>query len=147
MGFARFFRTGLAALAAMTVSLPVLAADMPEKRLLLELNKLESVGADCRTTWVVNNTTGTGLETVKLDFVAFDLDGIVVRRVIADMGPVHTGHTRVKLFDLKNIQCGKVGRVLMNGVTACEGGGASVTPGLCADSLQTASRATVPFTQ
>lgn len=147
MGLARLFKAGLSALAAVTVSVSALATDMSEKRLLLELNKVESVGGDCRTTWVVNNTTGANLETVKLDFVAFDLDGIVVRRVIADMGPIHSGHTRVKLFDLKEIDCGNVGRVLMNGVRTCEGGSAAVAPGLCKESLQTASRAPVPFTQ
>jgi len=147
MGLARLFKAGLSALAAVTISVSALATDMSEKRLLLELNKVESVGGDCRTTWVVNNTTGANLETVKLDFVAFDLDGIVVRRVIADMGPIHSGHTRVKLFDLKEIDCGNVGRVLMNGVRTCEGGSAAVAPGLCTESLQTASRAPVPFTQ
>ena len=147
MGLARLFRTGLSALAVVAISVPALATDMAEKRLLLELNKVESVGGDCRTTWVVNNTTGVNLEAVKLDFVAFDTDGIVVRRVIADMRPIHTEHTRVKLFDLKEIDCGNVGRVLMNGVRACEGGSAAVAPELCADSLQTASRAAVPFTQ
>ena len=146
MGVAWRFRAVLSALAGVAIPVPALATDMAEKRLLLELNKVESVGGDCRTTWVVNNTTGKNLEKVKLDFVAFDVDGIVVRRVIADMGPIHTEHTRVKLFDLKDIDCGNVGRVLMNGVRTCEGGSAAVTPGLCADSLQTASRAAVHFT-
>ncbi|MEP3114635.1 hypothetical protein [Nisaea sp.] len=138
---------GLFAFALGAISVPALATDVAEKHLLLELNKVESVGGDCRTTWVVKNTTGTNLETMKLDFVAFDTDGIVVRRVIADMGPIHTEHTRVKLFDLKEINCGNVGRVLMNGVRTCEGGSAAVAPGLCADNLQTATRAAVPFTQ
>lgn len=147
MRLGRFFRIGFVAFLAGMISLPAFAADIAEKRLFLELNKIESVGGGCRTTWVVNNTTGKNLETVKLDFVAFDTDGIVVRRVIADMGPIHSEHTRVKLFDLKEIDCGNVGRVLMNGVRACEGTEEGVAPGLCAGSLQTASRTDVPFTQ
>ena len=142
-----FLRTAVSALAALAISAPAFATDMAQKRLLLELNKLESVGGDCRTTWVVNNMTGKDLEEMKLDFVAFDADGIVVRRVIADMGPIQSKHTRVKLFDLKEIDCGNVGRVLMNGVRTCEGGSAEIAADLCTDSLVTVSRTAVPFTQ
>ena len=142
-----FLRMVVSAFAAVAISASAFATDMAQKRLLLELNKLESVDGNCRTTWVVNNTTGKDLEEMKLDFVAFDTDGIVVRRVIADMGPIHTRHTRVKLFDLKEIDCGNVGRLLMNGVRTCEGESAEIAPDLCADSLLTESRAAVPFTQ
>jgi hypothetical protein len=148
MRFERLSRTVLVALTVTLLSLDAGAADLSGKRLLVELNKLEPAGEDCRTTWVLNNGTGTDLARLKLDIVAFDTDGIVVRRVGAELGPIRREHTRVKLFDLKSIDCGNVGRMLMNGVLACEVEGAeAVSPDHCANSLETATRTTVPFTQ
>lgn len=124
------------------------AADLADKKLLVELNKLEPAGGDCRTTWVLSNGTDKDLDSLKLDIVAFDKDGIVARRVAAEMGPIAQTHTRVKLFDLKSIACGDVGRILMNGVLACEIQGAEATaPEQCAAEIQTASRSAVPFSQ
>ena len=148
MRFRRFPWTALAALTAVVLPLSAESADLAGKRLLIELNKVEPAGADCRTTWVLNNATGMDLARLKLDLVAFDADGVVARRVGPELGPIKHEHTRVKLFDLKSIECGNVGRMLMNGVLACEIDGAeAVTPELCADSLETASRTEVPFTQ
>lgn len=144
----RFRRTVLAALTVAALALSHGAADASEKRLLVELNKIEPTGENCRTTWVLKNATPTDLARLKLDIVAFDTDGIVARRVGAELGPIRSEHTRVKLFDLKSIDCRNVGRMLMNGVLACEAEGAdAVTPEHCADSLETATRTTVPFTQ
>ncbi|WP_420406052.1 hypothetical protein [Nisaea sp.] len=144
----RFYRIVLAALTAAVLPLSHGVADAAEKRLLVELNKIEPTGEDCRTTWVLNNATATDLVRLKLDIVAFDKDGIVARRVGAELGPIRREHTRVKLFDLKSIDCRNVGRMLMNGVLACDAEGAdAVSPDHCADSLDTATRTTVPFTQ
>jgi len=144
----RFRRTILVALTAAMLPLSPGAAHAAEQRLRVELNKIEPTGDDCRTTWVLNNATAADLARLKLDIVAFDTDGIVARRVGAELGPIRREHTRVKLFDLKSIDCRNVGRMLMNGVLACEAEGAdTVSPEHCADSLETASRTTVPFTQ
>ncbi|WP_193183001.1 Tat pathway signal protein [Nisaea sediminum] len=148
MRFERFFWTILTVLASAVLSVSVSAADLSGKRLLVELNKMEPAGEDCRTTWVLNNGTGADLARLKLDIVAFDSDGIVARRVGAELGPIGTGHTRVKLFDLKSIECGNVRRMLMNGVLACEVEGAEAASlEQCASSIETAARTTVPFTQ
>lgn len=148
MRFRPFIWTALAVLTAAVSALPANAADLPGKRLLIELNKMEPAGEDCRTTWVLNNATGTDLARLQLDLVAFDADGIVARRVGPELGPIKHEHTRVKLFDLKAIDCRNVGRMLMNGVLACEADGAGAAASeLCADNLETATRTDVPFTQ
>lgn len=148
MRFERFFLAVLTLLASAVLPVSASAADLSGRHLLVELNKMEPAGEDCRTTWVLNNGTGADLARLKLDIVAFDTDGIVVRRVGAELGPIGSGHTRVKLFDLKSIDCGDVGRMLMNGVLACEVEGAeAVSQEQCAKSIETATRTEIPFTQ
>lgn len=145
MRFERLLGPVLAAVTAAGVSVAGAAADPLQDRLLVEFNKMEPSGSGCRMTWLLSNETGTDLQSLKLDLIAFDPDGVVARRVGPELGPIRQGHTRVKLFDLKSLECGDVSRMLMNGVIACVANDG--TAGECAERLQTATRTRVPFSQ
>ena len=96
---------------------PVLAEDAPA--LSVELNKLEQIGTDCRSYMVLANQTGAVLDRLSLDLVVFDTSGVIDRRLAVELGPVAPGRTQVKVFDMSDLDCGQVARVLMNDVLAC----------------------------
>ncbi len=85
----------------------------------VELNKLEPNGAACRAYLVLKNDAGAALETLKLDLVMFDTDGVVARRLAVETAPLPAGKTSLKVFDIDGLACEAVGRVLLNDVMAC----------------------------
>lgn len=87
--------------------------------LAVELNKLEQAGDNCRSYMVVTNGTGQTLEALTLDLVVFARDGVIDRRLAADLAPVAAGRTRVKVFDMAGLDCGRVARLLVNDILAC----------------------------
>lgn len=121
------------------------AASEPPVR--VELNKLEPVQDGCRSFLVIDNTLDADVEALTLDVVVFDVDAIIARRLAVGVAPLAAGRTAVKAFDLSGVACERVGRLLLNGVLACDaalrsdGGGGSG----CRDAVATTSRAEVPF--
>ena len=121
---------------------PVLAEDAPV--LSVELNKLEQIGTDCRSYMVLANRTGSALEQLSLDLVVFDKGGVIDRRLAVELGPVKSGRTQVKVFDMSDLDCGRVARVLMNDVMVCvpDRLGEATT---CDEALRVSGRGTVAF--
>ena len=72
---------------------------------------------------------------MKLDFVGFDPDGGILRRLVAEMGPVRRLKTIVQAF-LVDIECHPLAAVLVNEVAACAPG----TAVGCLDGLGLSSR-------
>ncbi|HBC06492.1 MAG TPA: Tat pathway signal sequence domain protein [Rhodospirillaceae bacterium] len=103
--------------AMIAVTGPARAAD---GRIGVELNKLEPLASACRAYLVLTNKAGMAFRDLKLDLVIFDTDGIVVRRVAVQGGPIPDGKTSLKVFDIDGVQCAKIGRFLLNGVMTCE---------------------------
>jgi hypothetical protein len=87
----------------------------------LELNRLEPRDGACRISLVVANPGDKALDSLKLDLVFFDKDGVISRRLAVEAGPVRAAKTTVKLFDASETSCDAIGRVLLNDVTACGG--------------------------
>lgn len=85
----------------------------------VELNKLEQAGAACRSYMVLRNRTGATLEQLSLDLVVFDTDGVIDRRLAVELGPAAPGRTRVKVFDMADLDCGRVARLLVNDLLTC----------------------------
>lgn len=112
-------------------------------RFSIEINRLDAAGDDCRVTLVEKNATSTAVAALKLDLAVFDKEGIVVKRVGVDAGPLRAGRSLVKTFDLKGLACDGVGRVLVNDVIACEAGGLAVDA--CFDMIEPHSRAAAAF--
>lgn len=114
-----------------------------ESGVSVELNKLEPTGEACRAYFVLVNRSEFVFTTLKLDLVMFDRDGIVTRRLAAEVGPLPLGKTSLKVFDMENLPCTDLGRLLLNDVTAC--GDASGARDDCLALLSAATRSSVPF--
>ncbi|MCJ2060564.1 Tat pathway signal protein [Methylobacterium sp. J-048] len=115
----------LALSALLVVSALAQDASAEKAPIKLQLNKLETAGEACRVTLVVDNSKGTSLKSYKVDLFAFDPEGVAQKRVAVELGPLPARKTTVKIFDFPGIACGKVGRVLLNDVLACDGGEAA----------------------
>lgn len=86
----------------------------------LELNKLETVGQDCRAYLVVNNAADTSYQAFKLDLIMFQTDGVIGKRFTLNIGPLRPTKRVVKLFDISGVSCETVGSFLINDVTECK---------------------------
>ncbi|MBL4916913.1 hypothetical protein [Szabonella alba] len=106
--------------------------------LLLELNDAETVGEACRLTFVVENRLGTDLAALGIEAVIFTPEGGVERLLSLDLQSAPAGRPRVRQFDLPGLDCARLGRVLVNAVTPCEGEGLAAET--CAGALSLTSR-------
>jgi hypothetical protein len=102
----------------------------------LELNAAEAVQSRCRLSFVIENKSEGAIESLKLDLVVFNRDGIIERRLATEMGPVRGVKTQVRAFEV-DAECGRIGSILVNDVTACAPG----PPDACLDRLALSSRA------
>ena len=97
---------------------PPAQADPPS--VSLELNKLEPHEKSCRAYLVVNNHTDAAFQSVKLDLVMFQSDGVIGRRFALELAPLRPKKRTVKLFDLDGVACERVGSFLLNDVIECQ---------------------------
>ncbi|WP_245479651.1 hypothetical protein [Hansschlegelia zhihuaiae] len=112
-------RFALVAASAATLSAPLPAA--AASGVSIELNRLEARDQSCRVSLVVANPGDKAMDSLKLDLVFFDKDGVISRRLAVEAGPVRASKTSVKLFDASDTPCDGLSRVLLNDVTACGG--------------------------
>jgi hypothetical protein len=113
--------------------------------LRLELNRLEEVDGGCRVYLVAANEAPVPLDSLKLDLVLFGKDGVVERRLAVEAGPLRAAKTTVKLFDLADYPCGRLGSVLLNDLMACSSAGRELPD--CFERLALATRTPVPFSR
>lgn len=109
-------RFALVALTLIALSPPALGQTT---RLDVELNKLEAVEEGCRAFFVVRNDGDTVFESLDLDVVTFQPDGVVGARFQVELAPLAADKTVVKPFDFADVACEDIDRVLLNGVVAC----------------------------
>ncbi|MGE0715291.1 MAG: hypothetical protein AB7P02_07600 [Alphaproteobacteria bacterium] len=128
------------AAALLGAAAPVLAAEPP---VVVELNRLEERGQDCRAYLVLENRGKVAFEAYKLDLVVFDKGGVISRRLALDVGPLRAEKRGVKVFDLTGLGCGDVSSVLVNDVIEC--GGAKDQD--CVALLEVRSRAAAKLTK
>lgn len=129
--------TTAALLAAGT--LPALAEDPP---VVVELNRLEEKGADCRAYLLLDNRGKTAFDVFKLDLVVFDKGGVIARRLALDVGPMRAEKKGVKVFDLSGLSCPDVSSILVNDVIDCGGKDRD-----CVGMIQVQSRGSVKLTK
>jgi hypothetical protein len=115
------------------MALPALSA--PNDPIRVELNLAESVQNKCRLSFLIENKSETPIERLTPDLAIFNRDGIIQRRLVAEMGPVYRSKTIIKTFEIEG-ECGQIGSILVNDITACTPG----DPGLCLDRLVLSSR-------
>lgn len=114
-------------------------------KLNMELNKLETQGNACRTYLVFKNETDSSFKTLKLDLVVFDTGGIVAKRLAVEAAPLAADKTSLKVFDIGDVTCDKVGQLLLNDVTACADQDGEIDE--CIAKLELKSRGDVDFSK
>lgn len=124
---------------AALVSTHPLHAETSVAKVAIELNKLEARGGGCQPYLVFENKTAIDFDSLKLDLVMFDKEGVIARRIAVEGAPLPPGKMAVKVFDLPDLSCAGIGRFLLNGLTRCadpEGDRAG-----CLAQIETRSRA------
>ncbi len=109
----------------------------------VELNKLEDVDSACRAYLVTQNLTDDHFDTLQLDVVMFDNDGVVAKRLAVEIGPMPAGKTSLKVFDINGLTCEQIGQLLLNDVIQCRD--MDGTRDDCLSLLTVTSRGGVPF--
>jgi hypothetical protein len=129
---------------ALAVAEPAAAqetAGTPEAgKVMLELNKTEDQANGCRIYFVLDNTTTESFEAFKLDLVVFAPDGVILRNLATEMAPLRAAKRVVKMFDLADLACDRVGSLLVNDVLECR---AAEPRSDCVDLLAVDTRAAV----
>ena len=110
----RWWIAPLCVILVVSTAVTALAAD---SGVSVELNKLEPQDAACRAYFVLENRSPIAFSTLKLDLVMFDNDGIVTRLLAAELGPLPLEKTSLKVFDMEELPCTGLGRLLLNDVT------------------------------
>ena len=118
-------------------------ADAAEPPVRTELNKLEAADNACRAYLILENSSEIGFQTLKLDLVMFDQDGIIAERLAVDAAPLPVGKTSLKVFDIVGLPCAQIGRMLLNDVVACSDANGPRSD--CLALLSSHSRASVAF--
>jgi hypothetical protein len=148
----RLMKTGtlcIAAAAALLLTLPSLAQDtkpdqtQSDNSVTLELNKLEASEKGCRAYVVVSNPSSTTYDAYKLDLVMFQSDGIIGRRFALDLAPLRPSKRTVKLFELDNTSCDKIGSFLVNDVLECKTEAGPVTDCLARLKVSSLTKVTI----
>jgi hypothetical protein len=111
------------------------AAVAADEKFRLELNSAEGTEKGCRLNFVVENKSKSAVESMKLDLVVFGSDGGILRRLLAELGPVRPVKTIVRAF-VVDVECRRIGSILVNEVNACSPG----NPDTCLDALAMSSR-------
>ena len=142
-GQCRGWMNRLQGLLLVTLLLMLITVQADDGGLSLELNKLEDTDDACRAYLVLDNGTAGPVESLRLQLVLFDPEGVITRRLAVQAGPVGAGKTSVRIFDVSGQQCGDIGRILLNDISECEGPDGEIAD--CADLLEVSSRADVPF--
>lgn len=122
----------LSCIFAAVVPALALAAD---ENVRVELNAAQPSEGRCLLTFVAENKVQANLDVLKLDLVVFNTEGVIQRRLLAEMGPLRGGKTMVRTYPV-DIDCPQIGSLLVNEIAAC-------TPGerdACLDGLGLASR-------
>jgi uncharacterized protein (DUF2141 family) len=132
----------LASLSSVQAQTPA-EAEAPASELTVELNALQDAQGNCRVTFLATNGFDVSLQRASLETAFFDASGTIDRIVTLDFEELSPGKTKVLQFQLAGLDCTRVGRVLINDITACEGEG--LAPDACLAALVTTVRPDISF--
>lgn len=105
----------------------------------LELNTALDVPEGCRLTYVATNGSSVALDKASYEIAAFDDKGAVASILVLEFGSLPLGKTRVVQFDLPEMTCGTISRLLVNNQRDCTGADGSAQD-ICIKSLAASSR-------
>jgi hypothetical protein len=137
-------RFALALLASTLTFAAPLAQDAAETpALALELNAVQPTEAGCRVTFLATNKLGASVDRAGIEMAFFTADGGIDRIVTLDFTGLAEGKTKVLQFELKDLPCDGIGRLLVNDIASCEGVG--LAPEACLEGLVTTARPQIEF--
>jgi hypothetical protein len=140
----------LGSLAGLLSAGSVLAEPAVGEAVTVELNKLEPNGAACRAYLVAKNAAARAFDSLKLDLVMFDRNGVVAKRLAVQAAPLPVGKTSLKVFDIEGHDCAEIGSILLNDVLACAPAPPEDANGAasgCLELVAASARGEVPFTK
>lgn len=106
-------------LSCLAAALPAVAQEADTRHLSVELNRIDPLDGACRLIFLAENALGADLDGLALETVLIDGEGRVERLTLFDFGALPDGVPRVRQFDVPGLDCGQLGRVLINGVAEC----------------------------
>ncbi|MGQ0565997.1 MAG: hypothetical protein ACT4OK_13125 [Gemmobacter sp.] len=85
----------------------------------LELNTAADVNGGCRLTYVATNSSLLSLDKTTYEVAVYDQEGIVKMLLALEFGGLPSGKTRVVQFDVPEVGCGSISRILVNKSVEC----------------------------
>ena len=128
------------------LEIPFVAAALAEEKrpdISIELNTTQEVDGKCRLVLVAANKSEVSIDNLTLEAVLFDAQGSVSQFTLLDFQDLPQSKLRVRQFDIADTSCGSLSKVLLNGVSKCEGQG--LDPTTCGRFLKISSKAKVEF--
>jgi hypothetical protein len=142
MAVTRFATLLLGGFVAAAAVIPAYAQDAaPTANLDVELNALTPSQKGCMMTFVAVNKLPAQINKVSFELAFFNDKNAVDRITVLDFKDLPQGKKRVRQFDMPNVKCETVTRVLINDTPVCDGPAA----GECMKGLVTRSQISVPF--
>lgn len=135
----------LCGLAAIAVGAPVRAQQATPApaaaKLNVELNALTPSTKGCMMTFVAENDLSTPISKISFELAFFNEKSAVDKVTVLDFRDLPVGKKRVRQFDMPNVKCEAVTRIIINDTPVCDGPAA----GECKAALTTHSQISVPF--
>ncbi|WFR94322.1 hypothetical protein [Rhizobium tumorigenes] len=110
-------------------------------RLNVELNALTPSAKGCMMTFVAENDMATPIAKISFELAFFNEKNAVDKGTVLDFRDLPVGKKRVRQFDMPNLKCEAVTRVIVNDTPVCDGPAA----GECKAALTTRSQTSIPF--
>jgi len=85
----------------------------------LELNTAAEVNGGCRLTYVATNSTPLSLDKMTYEVAVYDTDALVKLLLELEFGGLPSGKTRVLQFDVPEMGCESISRILVNKSVEC----------------------------
>ena len=117
----------LAAALVLAATVTAGPAQADEKRLVVELNKFEPLEGACRTFFLFRNATAHDFESFEMSLAVLDRDGVIDQLLTVQAAPLPAERTTLKLFEIPDLQCDRIGEVIVHEIPQCAvAGGAAV---------------------
>lgn len=118
------------------ICLPAAAQEEAATSLSIELNGLQATEEGCRLTFVAANRLNEDITRAAYELAFFNEKGLVERLTVLDFQSLPADQTKVRQFDLPDLDCGNLERILVNDATACE----ATDTAVCMERLETTAR-------
>ncbi len=109
-------------LAAVTAAIALWSgvASAQTDRLLVELNKFETIENGCRTFFLFRNRTEITFQGFEMSLAILDQQGVIDRLLTVEAAPLKAERTTLKLFEIPETQCADIGEILLHEIAKCE---------------------------